>query len=175
MTEPDTRERLAPAETDVRGTPVPPAERRPSRFKASLVKRFLAVLVDGLVAGLPSLLLGGVGSLLGTAYILVRDGLDLAFMDRRSIGKRLVGLRVVTLDGSPVTLETSLRRNWMFGLGVFSQVLYHSALLGGLGAWLVGLAGSVLGLVEVVLVFVDEDGRRLGDRIANTQVIESDT
>ena len=33
----------------------------------------------------------------------------------------------------------------------------------------------VIGIVEIVLVVVDVDGRRLGDKLAVTQVVESET
>ena len=37
----------------------------------------------------------------------------------------------------------------------------------------IALLGFGLGIVEVVLVFVDPEGRRLGDKTANTRVIET--
>ena len=61
--------------------------------KASLLKRFLALLIDGILAGVISALLGIVGTIAGAAYLLVRDGLDLGFMDLRSIGKKIMKLR----------------------------------------------------------------------------------
>jgi uncharacterized RDD family membrane protein YckC len=73
---------------------VPPA-------KADLTKRFLASLIDGLLAGGVSMI-PIIGGIIGATYILVRDGLELEFMDRRSIGKKLLKLRPVRLDGQPM-------------------------------------------------------------------------
>lgn len=153
--------------------------------KADLVKRFLAALIDGLLAGAIALVFGlfgtfmsGVGTLIGAAYILVRDGIETPYTDGRSVGKKVIGLRPVTLDGAPMTVETSVRRNWTLALGSIVSGL-GSVLVGmGLGiiGWAVmGLGGLVglLGLVECVLVIVDSEGRRIGDKTAGTQVIEA--
>jgi uncharacterized RDD family membrane protein YckC len=45
-------------------------------------------------------------------------------------------------------------------------------ILGPLGAVIVAGVGLVLTAVEGWLVFTDPDGRRLGDGIANTRVVE---
>jgi uncharacterized RDD family membrane protein YckC len=151
--------------------------------KADLGKRFGALLIDGLLAGVVAWILGmggirlyGLGLLLAAAYYLVRDGLEYDFMDRRSIGKKLLKLRPVRLDGGAMDLETSVRRNWPLALG--TGVYGLSFLVGGWGGFfllnaLAGLAG-LLTLVEAVLVLTDKDGRRLGDKQANTQVINSE-
>ncbi len=130
--------------------------------KAGLLKRFLASLIDGIIAGVISALLGIVGTLAGAAYILVRDGLDLGFMDGRSIGKKLMKLRPVSLDGAPMDLNLSIRRNWPLVLGSIGSLFSIS-----LGAIL-----GLVGLVEAILVLVDDKGRRFGDKFSNTQVIE---
>lgn len=43
-----------------------------------------------------------------------------------------------------------------------------------LGWALEGLVGAVIGIIECVLVIIYKDGRRMGDRWANTQVISSE-
>lgn len=160
--------------------------------KADLGKRFGAAAIDSGIAWIAALLLAtvgavfgarmafyGIGLLLGAVYVLVRDGLGYAFMDRRSIGKKLLKLRPVRLDGGAVDRGASIRRNATLAAG--GAALGLSYLMGGLElfflaglfwylSWLTGL----LGLAEAVLVIVDKDGRRIGDRQANTQVIESE-
>jgi len=133
--------------------------------KASLLKRFLASLIDGIIAGVVSAFLGKVGLLVGIAYLLVRDGLDFSFMDQRSIGKKLMKLRPVCLDGQPMDLNLSIRRNWPLILGSIGSLF--SVSLGGI----LGLVG----LIEAILVLLDSKGRRFGDKFANTQVIEVDS
>ena len=151
--------------------------------KADLGKRFGAYFIDALLAGLLAYILGlggfrmyGFGMLVGAGYILFRDGLEIEFMRQRSLGKKLLKLRPVRLDGSPMTIDASLRRNWPMAL---PTALYGlGAILGGYGGVfavtaLAGLAGLFV-LVECILVLTDDDGRRFGDKFANTQVVTSD-
>ena len=152
--------------------------------KAPLGKRFLALLVDGLIAGAITAVfgflgsrMGGIGALVGAGYMLVRDGLTLDFANGRSVGKQLLGLDVVRLDGRAMDIETSIRRNWTLVIGsVLSGV---GGLIGGsLGALLGGLVGggigSVVSLIEGILVITDAQGRRIGDKTGGTEVIESE-
>jgi uncharacterized RDD family membrane protein YckC len=139
--------------------------------KADLFKRFLAALVDGIIAGIPGFI-PVVGALVGAAYVLTKDALvyelvrDPAWKNR-SIGKKLLGLEVVNLGGGDVDLAGSARRNVTLAIGT---LLGAVPLVG----WVAGTGvGTILGLVESVLVLADPRGRRLGDRIANTQVVES--
>lgn len=155
--------------------------------KADLGKRFVAVFIDGLIAAAIGLILGfggrgllyGVGTLIGVGYILVRDGLALDFMNGRSIGKKIMKLRPVRLDGGTMDINTSIRRNWPLALGNIIWGL--AAVMGGLGIYLfagllaiIAWLGSLLGLVEGILVLTDAEGRRIGDKFADTKVIESE-
>jgi len=140
--------------------------------KADLGKRFIAAIIDAVIAVVVGFI-PIIGGLVATAYWLVRDGLDIDFMDKRSIGKKLVKLRPVTLDGSPVDVMTSIKRNWMFALGGIAQ-LFAFTIIGLLLAIPLAMVVFLISIVEVVLVIVDADGRRLGDKIADTMVIEVD-
>jgi uncharacterized RDD family membrane protein YckC len=154
--------------------------------KADLGRRFGAALIDGIIASVVAYVLGiggtflyGIGQFVGGAYMLVRDGLEYDFMDRRSIGKKLMKLRPIRLDGGSMDINASIRRNWPLALGYFLGGLVALAMgagLWGAGGSLAMLAwvGWLLGLVEAVLVLTDKDGRRLGDKQANTQVINSE-
>ena len=84
--------------------------------KPDIGKRAIAVIIDAVIAVVVGLI-PIAGGIVATAYWLVRDGLDLEFMDHRSIGKKVMKLRPVTLDGQPLDIATSIKRNWMFGLG----------------------------------------------------------
>ena len=139
--------------------------------KADLGRRVLAALIDaglGFVIGLVPV----IGGLAAAAYWLVRDGLELDFMDRRSLGKRVMKLRPVRLDGAPMDLAASARRNWMFALGGVVSLLLFIPVLGWLLMLPVALAALGLGLLELVKVLTDEQGRRWGDRLAGTKVLE---
>ena len=151
----------------------PPAA--PAPAKADLGKRAIAMIIDAvatmIVGFIP--LIGGV---IATAYWLLRDGMDVEFMDHRSLGKKLMKLRPVTLDGSPVDMATSAKRNWMFAIGgiamFFTMTLPFIGLVVAIPLFLLGF---VLWIVEIVLVLTDAEGRRIGDKTAETRVIETDT
>ncbi len=133
--------------------------------KADLTKRFIAALIDNVLASLVGFI-PVVGGIVGAAYILLKDGLELEFMDKRSIGKKLMKLRPVRLDGGSMDIMTSIQRNWPLAIG---SVLSIIPILG----WLIAVpVALVIGIIELVLVLTDPEGRRLGDRLAGTKVIE---
>lgn len=132
--------------------------------------RFLAALIDGVIAGVVGLV-PFIGGLAGTAYLVCRDGLDLDFADRRSIGKRVMQLRPVRLDGQPMDIPTSIKRNWMFGLGAIVQLLLFIPILGWLLILPVGLVAMVLGVMELYKTLTDSEQRRFGDHWAGTRVV----
>jgi uncharacterized RDD family membrane protein YckC len=115
---------------------------------ASRMQRLAAQFLDGLVAGAPAIaallltfLLGRggfvlilVAALFGLLYTLFADGLE----GGQSIGKRLVGIRVVSMEtGAPCTFAQSFVRNlllmllgpidWIFILGERHQRLGDKA------------------------------------------------
>ncbi|BCV25981.1 RDD family protein [Gelria sp. Kuro-4] len=137
--------------------------------KADLVSRFLAALIDGIVAGVLSLV-PLVGFLAGGVYTLTKDGIMYELTKNpeykgRSIGKKLLRLTVVRVDGGPVDLRVSAKRNLTLALGGLIGIV---PLLG----WVIGpFVSLVLGVVELLLVLGDPLGRRLGDKWAGTQVV----
>ena len=141
--------------------------------KADLGKRFIAAIIDAVIAAIVGLI-PMIGGFIGAAYMLLRDGFSVEFMDHRSLGKKLMKLRPVRLDGGTMDLPTSAQRNWMFALGALTQALLYIPVIGWVLIPIVGLAALIIGVMEIVLVITNEDGRRWGDRLANTQVIEVD-
>jgi uncharacterized RDD family membrane protein YckC len=138
--------------------------------KADPAKRFVAALIDNLIGFVLSFVVGlaipFVGGILGAAYILLKDGLELDFMDKRSIGKKLMKLRPVRLDGGTMDINTSIMRNWPLAIGSIISII---PLLG----WVFGpLVALVFVVIELVLVLTDTEGKRLGDKFANTKVVE---
>ena len=119
--------------------------------RADIRKRLCAAAVDSLLVAtsvvfaqlLQSLWLLVAGSL----YLLLRDSVQ-----GQSLGKLLFGLVVITLEtGRPATLASSVRRNLLFLLP---------------GANLPAV------FLETMTLVRDVQGQRLGDRLAQTQVIE---
>lgn len=148
-----------------------PQEPTPSG-KADLGKRLIAMIIDAAISAVIGLI-PVVGGLIGAAYMLLRDGLSYEIMDHRSIGKKIMKLRPVALDGGTVDISRSVKRNWMFALGALTQAFILIPVLGWVLIPIIGLAALIIGIIEIVLVLTDEEGRRWGDRLANTKVIES--
>ncbi|MCR4402705.1 MAG: RDD family protein [Firmicutes bacterium] len=141
-----------------------------SHPKADLGKRFLAALIDGVISGVLSMVIPVLGGLLGAAYTLTKDALVFQLTKdtqwkNKSIGKKLMGLQVANLAGGDVDVSMSVKRNVTLAVGPLFAALPP------LGFLLAPLIGGILGFIEVVLVLTDADGRRLGDRWANTQVV----
>jgi len=144
-------------------------------IKASPGNRFLAYLSDGLitsVCAIPGALIGfsyefinyskefkdtigitgGVIALLSIiGYLLFRDGLS----GGRSIGKKWLGIRVVRLDNGE---ECS------FGKSAFRNFIWLIVAIPYLG-WLLFAA-------EAILTLANPQGKRIGDMLADTMVIE---
>jgi uncharacterized protein involved in cysteine biosynthesis len=134
--------------------------------------RFLAFLIDGIMVGLVGLV-PFIGGLAGIAYVLFRDGLDIEFMRHRSLGKKLMKLDVMRLDGAPMDPLTSARRNWPLAFGSLTQLLIYIPVIGWILIPFVLVAGLVFVIVEIVKVLTATDGRRWGDGLAGTRVIVS--
>ena len=141
--------------------------------KADVGKRFIAAIIDTVIA-FAICIIPLIGGIIGTAYMLLKDGLDYEFMDKRSIGKKMMKLRPVTLDGKEVDIHVSFKRNWMLALGVLIMFLLVIPIFGWILIPFVALVSLVLGIIEIIFIISKEDGRRLGDKIANTQVIEEE-
>jgi uncharacterized RDD family membrane protein YckC len=141
-----------------------------TRARPDALTRFIAFFIDAVIVAVVGLV-PIIGGLVGIAYVLGRDGLAYDFMDGRSIGKRIMKLRPVRLDGLPMDLETSIRRNWPLAFGSLAQVLIFVPVIGWILIPFVGIAGTIMVVVEVVRVLTGADGRRWGDAMAGTEVL----
>ncbi len=128
--------------------------------KAQVLNRGIAKLIDLFIVVAASQLILPVGFLGGLAYILVADG----FAGGRSIGKRLIGLETVRPDRRVAAgFRESIIRNLPFAV---AQLAFAIPYVG----WLVSVAIIVF---EAVLILGNEQGRRLGDEVAGTQVLDA--
>lgn len=144
-----------------------------SGTKPDVGKRAIAFVIDLVVAMILGII-PVIGSLLGAVYMLVRDGLDVDFMKGRSLGKKMMGLRPVRDDGQAMDIMTSIMRNWPLALGSLASSITYAPFLGLLGlSLLISLVGFVVLLAEIYFVTTSSDGRRWGDRLAHTHVVES--
>jgi uncharacterized RDD family membrane protein YckC len=131
-----------------------------SRFVSALVDLVIQIVLLVAVTGIAAAM-GAFGSGYGYAFAFVAGFLVFAaydvlfevFNSGRTPGKRLNGLRVVRIDGSPVTFFTSAVRN----------VLRLVDLLPGM--YLVGIA----------TILVTRQNQRLGDVAAGTLVVRERT
>jgi uncharacterized RDD family membrane protein YckC len=114
-------------------------------------KRLYAAMLDGLLVATFAMLAQRLASwhfvVLGAVYLLLRDGVR-----GQSVGKFFFGLVVMQLEsGKPATLTSSVTRNIMLVVPG------------------INLAALVL---ETRATWHDPQGQRLGDRLAQTQVVE---
>lgn len=113
--------------------------------KASAGARIGAYVIDmllvALVAFIPVL-----GWLVGLAYVLTRDALP--FLDGQSIGKKLIGLRVVDESGAAL-------------MGNYGPSVIRNAVL----------FIPFFPLVELVVMLTNKDTLRLGDQWGKTTVV----
>ncbi|WP_374058152.1 RDD family protein [Marinitenerispora sediminis] len=135
---------------------------RPAGFATRMLALFLDVVVQVAVLVGLGLLVDLLGQQVNTAtyasitlamVVLVIVGYPVAFETvtrGRSLGKLALGLRVVGTDGSPERFRQALAR----------------ALCGFVELWLTS------GVVALVVALVNRDGRRVGDFLAGTLVVQ---
>ncbi len=148
-------------------------------------KRVCALLIDVFVINLAYSVLSAVGaglpdvvlSLLLIAYLLVRD----ALLRGQSIGKYVVGLRVVDMEGKPCNLRRSGLRNLIFiippvvifGIVVqLSESVESAQNVPDMPPYVFGLITIALFIyvIEYMVMQRSSEARRLGDRMAATKV-----
>ncbi|HEX9743556.1 MAG TPA: RDD family protein [Nitrospiraceae bacterium] len=128
--------------------------------KAHVLNRFIAKAIDVMLVAAASQVIAPVGWISGLAYALIADG----FPGGQSVGKRLIGLQtVVTRTKEFSGFRESIIRNLPLA---FAYLLYSIPYVG----WL--LAGAVV-VFEALLLIGNEQGARLGDEVAGTQVLDS--
>ena len=141
--------------------------------KADPVKRIIAFVIDA-VASMIVGLIPFVGGIIGALYMLLRDALPIEALEYKSIGKKLLKLSVVNIEDptSKIDYTASAKRNWMFALGPMMMFFLFIPILGWIIDILIGIAFFILVIIEIIKIFSDEKGVRLGDNMAGTMVIE---
>jgi uncharacterized RDD family membrane protein YckC len=124
----------------------------PQFAKADPIQRLAAGIIDLIVIGMAASLLSFIPysnyffNPLMIAYFLLRDSLP--FLEGKSIGKTLIGLRVVReADNSKITDD--------YGLGIIRNVLFFIPLVG---------------IIDAFMIF-SQERKRFGDRWAKTIVV----
>ena len=151
------------------GEPPPPAA-PPAGTTPDTLTRFVAFLIDAVAVAVIGMV-PVIGGLVGIAYVLFRDGLDIEYLRGRSLGKTLMKLTVVRADGRPMDLAASAQRNWPLVFGSLTQILLFIPVIGWILIPFVIIAGVVFVIIEIVRVLTNPEGRRLGDDYARTRVV----
>lgn len=134
-----------------------------------LRRRWFAKSVDVfIVIALGVVLPRFIGPLLGFAYSLFADALPQGLTGNRgSFGKRLVGLGVVNRkERRPITLTESVIRNSPVGVATFFAII---PIVG----WIILFVVGVPLLAMEVYLMLRKDGLRLGDVMADTEVVQA--
>ena len=137
----------------------PYQQQAPAMAYAGVGQRFLALLIDAIIVGVVVGILtgigvagrnagvisitGGIGGLIGILYFFVLEATMGA-----TLGKRLMGLRIVKEDGSPISWGESIIRNLL-------------RIVDGLFFYLVG----------AIIIWNTQRRQRLGDILAHTVVV----
>jgi len=127
---------------------------------AGLLLRTVAKILDFIIIAAAVEVIPKAGFFAGIAYLLIGDG----FFDGRSLGKKLIGLRVVSADtNTPCTFRDSILRNSTFGIGFLFYKMH----------WFGWIFIVLISNFEFIILLGSRDGMRFGDEIAKTIVIES--
>ncbi|UFH57054.1 RDD family protein [Spirosoma sp. KNUC1025] len=136
-------------------TPVPVS----TYVKATPLQRFVAAFIDGIVAYVPAMILialsrnlGMIGYVIAIAYMLTKDALPATggFLGGQSVGKKLMGIKAVKEDSGASLLGD-------YGTAITRQV---------------PLIIPLFGIIDALMVF-SSDGKRFGDKWANTIVVKA--
>ena len=127
---------------------------RPRRFGAFLIDLILLIMLSALTT-----LLGPISALLAFAYQLFRDA------GGASIGKRILGLKVVSKTGKPATPVQWILRNVVFVLPTIALVIPALGFL--------AESGLEIFIAGIELILILATGSRLGDRLAGTTVVRT--
>ncbi|HDH49925.1 MAG TPA: hypothetical protein ENH04_00820 [Nitrospirae bacterium] len=126
--------------------------------KAKILDRVIAKVIDFIIIGVLIEAIPKAGYFAGLAYLLLGDGL----FEGRSLGKRLIKLRVVFQEGGSVCgFRESVMRNFPFAAAYILMVIP-----------IIGFVFPLLVLIfESLLMIGNERGMRFGDELAKTRVI----
>jgi uncharacterized RDD family membrane protein YckC len=127
--------------------------------KANVLHRFIAKFLDLLIVSASSKLIPPIGFFIGLTYLLISDGL----WQGQSIGKRIVGIYTIKVSiGEAGSFKESMLRNSTLAVGFMAGVVPYVGWI-----FLVAVIG-----VEALLIIGNKRGIRIGDELAQTQVID---
>ncbi len=132
-------------------------------IKATFLERASAKFIDVAFALILASVVSPIGPAVGLVYSLIADGL----MEGRSIGKWLVGIKVIDITtNKPCSIHKSILRNIPFG---FAILMFIVPVIGLFLFIFIGL--SIIG-VETYFLYTDLGSMRIGDTLADTIVVK---
>lgn len=139
----------------------------PANVSAPLHLRVMAKAIDlAIVLTIAAVVPYPLGPLMALAYSLCADGMHFKNFRSQSVGKRLMGLRVVSVIGDfPIDMRTSFYRNIPIGVMTLFALIP-------LWGWIVLiLVGIPIVMMELYLMKRKAHGQRLGDVLGDTRVV----
>ncbi len=142
--------------------------------RANPIRRVSAKFIDLFVVMVAAIvIINPLGPLVGFLYSLLADAIPVKGFEGQSIGKKLMRLRVVSTKSGALragrvrlTYRESVFRNAPVGVATFF------ALIPVWGWAILLLIGFPLMVVEIFLLVRAPGGQRLGDVMADTEVVE---
>lgn len=141
----------------------------PSLPRTELLERLLAKFIDFLFVGALFTFPSFIGPVAAITYIVISDGLK----GGQSIGKRIIGLRVISISGAslPCDFKQSIMRNGIFGLLILLYFVIGP--IPYIGKLIVALAWVAVVGAEIMMIYSDPAGARFCDRFAGTLVVSA--
>lgn len=142
-------------------------ESLPEALRIKVISRIIAKIIDlVIVIAVAAILPYPLGPILGFLYSILADGFRFKMFNGQSVGKKIVGFRVVHLPtGEPASWRDSALRNAPVGVATFFAIIP-------VWGWLIlGLVGIPLMVMEIYLMLSVKAGRRLGDAMGDTEVV----
>ncbi len=138
--------------------------------RARFFYRFIARTIDLIIVMALYVIIPKIGYFAGLFYLCIADGL----FQGRSVGKRLMGLKVIIHGNTDIiaacSFKESILRNLPFAVGyILFGILNAIPFIGWIFAFVIFV---VILLFESLVIIGSEKDMRLGDEIAKTQVVE---
>ena len=128
--------------------------------KADNLTRIIAKSLDFVIIVAVADIIPRAGYIAGLAYLLIADGL----FDGQSLGKKLLKLRVISSEsGTACEVRESVIRNSPLAAGYLLWFMIP---------WVGWVFLFISATFEFILILGSKDGKRLGDEIAKTVVLE---
>ncbi|MGB9716475.1 MAG: RDD family protein [Thermodesulfovibrionales bacterium] len=131
-------------------------------IRAGLLLRVISRVLDLIIIAAVAEIIPRAGFFAGLVYLLIGDGL----FQGQSLGKKLIGLKVISIDTEKqCSIRDSILRNGIFGIG---YLLYKIPFFG----WIFIL---IIFIFEFIILLGSKEKMRLGDEIAKTIVVITET